>query len=584
MPRVSESIRVVAPQLSPTPPIPVIDTTTPTPRMTVVIPTRNRAAALVACLNSLAKQTEAPSLFEVIVVDDASADSTRQAVTRLQMPYALRYYYQEQNGGPGAARNRGAEEATGTVLLFLDDDMTADPRLVAEHLQLHDAHQRVVGVGRSTLKLRGRPNPFARQLVRSRADRYERLDTGLPPSFMDCYSGNLSIGRETFLNVGGFATDLRRDEDIELGFRLQAAGARIVYLRHAVAMEDRPLTFRKIARDAEMEGAADVVVWRRHPAALTGMKLGSFECARLREVILRKILLSLRLPVNWLGLFTPLVARGRMARAWYRFICTYAYWRGVRRALGRGDMWNRLTSGTLILMYHAIGSGSEPGTQYVVPSERFARQLWWIKRRGYPVIGLNTLLAERREHRLPPAGSIVLTFDDGYQDTLTLARPRLAQHGFPATVFLVTGLAGMKNLWDRENALAGRPLLSWESVRGAAGDGISFGAHTRNHVSLPPLTQVNARDEVAGSREDLQRELGRPPDVFAYPYGQDGPTVRAIVSEAGFSAACGVRAGRNCASTDEFDLRRLLIDGRWGAFRFALAITLGVDPFARRRG
>jgi hypothetical protein len=48
-------------------------------------------------------------------------------------------------------------------------------------------------------------------------------------------------------------------------------------------------------------------------------------------------------------------------------------------------------------------------------------------------------------------------------------------------------------------------------------------------------------------------------------------------------AACGTRAGRNCASTDPFDLRRLNVDGRWSLARFALALWLGFDLFARWR-
>ena len=553
------------------------------PGLTVVIPTRNRTDRLIACLQSLASQSSEPHHFEVVVVDDGSAVSAEDAIAELRLPYTVRHLAQE-HAGAGAARNRGALEASGRILLFLDDDMTADPQLVAEHLGLHRAQEGVVGLGRIALRPSGRLDRFGREFLKVRARHYARLDAGLEPKFVDCYSGNLSVERATFLTLGGFATALPREEDVELGYRFRTAGQRLVYLPGALSTENRTVGFRKITRDAETEGLASVELLRRHHGALPFLTLGAFDSARMREILLRRLFLLFRLPVGALRIFDVLLARGSLAAPWYQFVLRYAYWRGVLRAVGPGDSWRRLTRGTLILMYHAVGSDGERASEYIVPRRQFARQLAWIKRRSYPVISLKEITARHQDNGLPPGGSLVVTFDDGYRDFLTAAYPLLAEQGLPATIFLVTDLMGRTNCWDEGTELAGRPLLSWDAVRriGQVG-GIAVGSHTRTHASLPSMSAHGARDEVAGSRREIEQELGQAAEIFAYPYGHTSATTRSVVKEAGFSAACGTRAGRNCAATDPFDLRRLHVDGRWGLARFVLALWLGFDLFARWR-
>ncbi len=166
-----------------------------------------------------------------------------------------------------------------------------------------------------------------------------------------------------------------------------------------------------------------------------------------------------------------LAAAGRLfgadalAREWWRFVFSYAYWHGVRQAVPGRGVWERLLRPPLILMYHAIGSPGEPASRYVLPAPAFARQMAWLHRRRYRVLPLETLVRYRRAHRLPPARAVAITFDDGYVDNATHAAPILARHGFPATIFLVSQAVGGTNRWDRAGVLAGRPLLSWAQAR-----------------------------------------------------------------------------------------------------------------------
>ena len=108
------------------------------PRVSVVMPTHDRAKLLPATLRALAAQTVPPSEYEVILVADGCTDDTPQAVAgvRAELPYQL-HFIEQPGQGAAAARNLGVAKATAPLILFLDDDMTAVPTLIEAHLSSH---------------------------------------------------------------------------------------------------------------------------------------------------------------------------------------------------------------------------------------------------------------------------------------------------------------------------------------------------------------------------------------------------------------------------------------------------------------
>ena len=289
---------------------------------------------------------------------------------------------------------------------------------------------------------------------------------------------------------------------------------------------------------------------------------------------MRRALLALRVPPN---LLAPLARREGTRNV----LASTAYWRGARRALGDRDTFRRLTQGTTILMYHALGAKGESPSRFVVPRRRFERQMRRLARRR-PVLGLAELLEHRRTHRLPPAGAVVVTFDDGYRDTRTLAHPVLRRHGLPATLFLVSSFMGASNEWDSDAPLTGRPLVSWDDARELHRDGFELGGHTRTHPVLPELAPEELDREIGGSRSDLAEALGEPPEAFAYPYGRWSDEVAEAVRRAGFACALTVKAGRNGPATPPYKLRRAEVRGTDSRLRFWFAVRFGDADFPER--
>src|SRR4051812_3056203 len=91
-----------------------------------------------------------------------------------------------------------------------------------------------------------------------------------------------------------------------------------------------------------------------------------------------------------------------------------------------------------ILMYHVIGERDETPARFVVPLGAFERQMAWLTRLRFKVLRLEDAVAALLGGEALPRRSLVLTFDDGIRDMLTLVRSVLERHGFPATAFVVT--------------------------------------------------------------------------------------------------------------------------------------------------
>ena len=540
----------------------------------IVIPTYDRAAGLRSVLQTLARQSAAPDTFEVVVVDDGSRDDTAAMLAAIEVPYRL-VVERQRNAGPAVARNRGIAAAGGRWCIFLDDDILADPGLVAGHVRTQERSGGMVGVGGLRLRTVGRRGGLAAYFAGWWKEHYRCLEEGeQEPDFWSGFSGNLSAPREALLAVGGFAEDLDRSEDVELCYRLERAGLEIGFVHGAAGEQVHSKGFREIVRDFDRAGAAAVALWRKHPELIDYAPLGDFSQGGARAILARRLLLALRAPVWPLAIIDPLLAR-RPPASLYRFLQLHCFWRSFRRALDDRETWRRLTRGPVILMYHAIGAPGEPASRYVIPPRRFRLQLAWLRVRRRPLLGLAEYVQGRHDRRLPPAGSVVITFDDGYADVATSAAPILSRFGVPATMFVVTGADG-KNDWDDRGPVSGRELLSWEGVQDLLASGFTVGSHTIDHIDLTEVDVGEVRRQIDGAAEELDRRVHPTLAIFSYPYGLTNDAVRRVAADSGFAAAVGVTPGPNGSAVPLHDLRRMEVWGTRPLHRFVLDLWLGV--------
>lgn len=250
------------------------------PFFSVVIPTYNRRDRLLRVLQLLAQQLPAGDSTEVIVADDGSDDGTGDAEFLRQAPRGVTLI-RCPRGGPGAARNAGAAEASGTFLAFLEDDVVPHPDWLA-------AARRHLLSGEVDV-LEGRTADAAG------GGDVRRFEPDQRPSFIPC---NLFVRRELFASLGGYDTEffdaergLYFREDTELGFRLMGAGARCRIARDVIV--DHPAQFTTIGeclRHARRY-RFDPLLYRKHPR-------------RFREFIEVKTLagITLRRPLHYASL------------------------------------------------------------------------------------------------------------------------------------------------------------------------------------------------------------------------------------------------------------------------------------------
>jgi peptidoglycan/xylan/chitin deacetylase (PgdA/CDA1 family) len=483
-----------------------------------------------------------------------------------------------EGGSQGAASawNQGAASARGEVLLFVRDNLTPSATLVASHARLHAERHDILGA--QPVAWRSGGSGLADYLARHHQQDLARLFEGREdPLLRVCCGSAISVRRDRFRAAGGFGEGLDWGAEAELALRLTMCGTEVVTLA-GPAGERITQGFGEIVAEAEAAGRASVELYRRAPALIRHLELGGFSASSASARLLRRALLAVRCPPAALRPLGTLMPGAAVKRQWHRFLYSYCYWRGVWKALPDRETRRRLAHGPVILMYHALGDrGERPGV-YVIPVARFARQMAWLSRAGYRFSGMDELLRHRGDHRLPPARTVVVTFDDGYADNHGLAYPVLRGRGAKGTFFVVTRRLDETNNWDQSGELSRRPLLSRAQVREMIRGGMEIGAHSRHHMALPGLAPEELEQQVAGSRRDLEGGLALSASAFAYPYGLHDRASRDAAEGAGFTGACCSRSGVNDPVVPDYLLRRVEVRGTDSLLRFALAVWQGRAP------
>ncbi|MEK6406920.1 MAG: glycosyltransferase [Acidobacteriota bacterium] len=231
-------------------------------KLSVIIPTHNRASELANTLAGLRRQTLEAEEYEIIVVDDGSNPPVRLADSDGKPSCSL---VRLEGLERSAARNAGAVAAKGRYLVFVDDDMTVGSDFLEFHLRGHEEWDNTLAVGSVRLSSDFLSTAFGR-FRQELEQRDIPQGRGLKTMRNLCTAANMSVPRDLFHELGGFDCLLRSSEDQDFALRHTARGGQIAYIPEAKAIHnDSAIDIGSYCRRAEW-GAEHVIPFcRRYP-------------------------------------------------------------------------------------------------------------------------------------------------------------------------------------------------------------------------------------------------------------------------------------------------------------------------------
>jgi peptidoglycan/xylan/chitin deacetylase (PgdA/CDA1 family) len=251
----------------------------------------------------------------------------------------------------------------------------------------------------------------------------------------------------------------------------------------------------------------------------------------------------------------------------------------------------------VILGFHKIGPPPDGWeTWFYVPKATFVSYLTYLKEDGWQVLDVAAFLRGLAEPDSLPQRAALITFDDGYRSILDYGLPELRFFSYPAVMFVPTAFIGGHNDFDADNEPR-EAICSWEELRELERCGVSVQSHAVSHRAFSELSPAEQEQELLRSRAALEDGLGKPVEVFSYPYGDCGPQPRAarpLLERTGYRAACLYGGGpERVPVADPYRLARLAV-GPDTDLRRRVAVRLrraaqqqgdsAVRPRARRRG
>ncbi len=260
--------------------------------VSIAICTYNNAGKLETVLESLRGLTCPPALeYEVLVVDNNSADETKPLVQKCQAAWGqrLRYVF-EGTQGLSHARNRALKEAVGDIVSYLDDDVKVDPGWLAAVAAAFEQYPAAAVGGRSYLIYPSeRPAwlPEEYEFLLSKLDYGDKVIVGVDK---DLFGLNFSVRKEVAVDAGGFDTSLGRcgrslgsGEESDLLKRIRAKGAVAVYepgavVGHIVSAER--VTIRWFLKRLFAAGRDGVALARKDGGAVPSVSAAAIHALR----------------------------------------------------------------------------------------------------------------------------------------------------------------------------------------------------------------------------------------------------------------------------------------------------------------
>ncbi|MBI4767041.1 MAG: mycofactocin biosynthesis glycosyltransferase MftF, partial [Deltaproteobacteria bacterium] len=231
------------------------------PMISVIIPVHNRPDEIRSCLEALLQVDYPREKVEILVVDDASTDSTPEVVS--EFPVTL--IRLSENRQAPFCRNLGSRRACGEILAFIDSDCLASPPWLRELVPVFN--------DRSVAAVGGKVDSY---YDRKGLDRYEQVMSSLnggdwprrsteKEPFFYVPSCNFLVRKEVFLSVGGFQEELVVGEDVDLCWRLQDQGHPVEYRPVGIVRHRHRNRLKAFCSRRFDYGTSEPLLQKRHP-------------------------------------------------------------------------------------------------------------------------------------------------------------------------------------------------------------------------------------------------------------------------------------------------------------------------------
>lgn len=213
----------------------------------------------------------------------------------------------------------------------------------------------------------------------------------------------------------------------------------------------------------------------------------------------------------------------------------------------------------VVLYYHAIPRSDQ---------RNFARQMQELRLLANPVpAGAVTALEPGDIHA-------ALTFDDAFRSVVEHGLPALVENQIPFTIFVPTERLGEHPNWEMDPASpdANEVIMTAEELISLPENLADVGSHTRTHPRLTKLSDAAVRSELEDSRADLERQLSRPIDLLAFPYGDRDERIVELCREAGYRRVFHIDPGVTSLRPDDYVTPRVPVSASDSILEFRLKV------------
>jgi peptidoglycan/xylan/chitin deacetylase (PgdA/CDA1 family) len=200
-----------------------------------------------------------------------------------------------------------------------------------------------------------------------------------------------------------------------------------------------------------------------------------------------------------------------------------------------------------VLMYHSFQAEEDKLIPYV-SARIFADQMEFLAKNRYNVVGPDKVVAYMTGREKMPARTVAITADDGYYNFYKNAYPVLKKYNLPATVFIAADKIGTSG------------YLGWRELREMSDSGlITIGSHTKSHPWIPSASVDEEKlwGELAGSKEILEKGLGKSVDFVCYPGGGFNDLAKDTAKKAGYKGAFTTNPAKKSGIDDIYAIRRI---------------------------